>query len=262
MVLLEKIAGWWQAEKSDLRASNSGQFFNAADQLRSQFAGIIGLMTKVFLPRMRNADVMHKELASKLLSEMEQSGFCILAAVPMELFIAPQRLGEVASKIRGGIISNKDSDAKEAMAGLFLWLAHAQRGGIAAPPDDLLGTLITKVKTRVQPALVDAFAQTAAIIRQMPSALEEPHIIELSVGLDYLLTETKFSDPFISEEKEGHRLIANSKAPFFRRYACALAFQIYCWCLREDKSIPNAILKWKEVAETDMLPEVRLEWES
>jgi len=261
VVLLKKAASWWQEEKAELRASKSGQMFDAPDQLRSQFEGIIELMAKVILPRLKDADSLAKELAIGLLSEMEQCSFCILAAIPVQLFINPQLFDEVTSKLRGGLISNIGRDAEEAMVGLYFWLAHAQQQRIAAPPDDLLGALVNKVKTRTQPALVSALAQMGAIVRQLPDVLKDGHVRELSVGLDYLLTETKFTDPFIRDELEARRLIPNAEIPPFRRYASALASQIYSWCLREKKPMPVAILKWKEIAAIDVLPEVRFEWE-
>jgi hypothetical protein len=262
LVLLKKFLCWWQDEKAELRMSKGGQLFDPADQLRSQFEDIINLMAKVVLPRIKDADVALKEPAGKLLSEMEQAGFCILAAVPMELFIDAQLFVEAASKIRGGLISNRELEARKAMAGLFFWLAHAHRGAIAAPPNDLLATLINKIKTRTQPALVNALGQMSAIIRTMPNVLNDGDIGELSIGLDYLLTETSFSNPSASEEKDGRRSMPISMIPDSRRYASALAFQIYFWCLRARKPISSPIQKWKEAAISDVLLEVRAEWEN
>ncbi len=260
VVLLKKAVEWWQDEKVELIETSSDQLFSAPDQLRSQFADIINLMAQVLLPRLQNADTAAKELANALLSEMEQGGFCILAAVPGELFIRPQLFEEASSKIRAGLISNKETDAEQSIFGLVSWLAHANRGRIAAPPEDLLASLVNKVKTRTQPGLVNALAQAGVIVRDFPQALNERHISELSIGLDYLLTETKFDDPFASGEQEARRLIPNARVPLFRGYASVLAFQIYSFCLRARKPVPPAILKWKEASEGDVLPEVRFEW--
>ncbi len=262
VVFLRKAARWWQDEKAGLRALKSGQMFEAPDQIKSQFQGIIGLMTKVLLPRMKDADTDAKSLAIGLLTEMEQCGFCILDAVSMELFIMPQMFDEAASKIRGGLISNNESDAKEAMAGLFLWLIHAEKRRIATPPDDLLAALVNKIKTRTEPALINALAQVSVILRELAVVLNDEHIAELVIGLDYLLTESKFAEPFVTEEQDARRSIPNAKVPIFRKYANSLAFQIYSRCVHEKKPIPATILKWKEVGESDVLPEVRFEWES
>jgi hypothetical protein len=260
--LINSLNSWWQEEKADLRGRKNGQWFNPHDQLREQFEEMVKIIANALLPRMSEAEARTKDQTSALLSEMEKQGFCILAAVPMQLFINHGSVDEAASRIRGGLISNDESIVQQAIRGLFLWLAHSQRGKLTAPPEDLLVTQINKVKTRAHPALVDAIAWAASIIESIPSAVTDLHVADLAIGLEYLFLETALSGPFIADVDDAARLIPVAKLPVFRKYACELASGINAWCINLKKPVPASILKWKQASQTDVLPEVRAAWAS
>jgi hypothetical protein len=260
--LINNLNSWWQEEKTEVGGRKNAQLFSSHSELREQFEEMIKIIANALLPRMGETEAGTKDMTSALLSEMEMQGFCILAAVPMQLCIKHGSVDEAASRIRGGLISNDEGIVQQAIRGLFLWLAYSQRGKLPAPPEDLLVTQINKVKTRAHPALVDAIGWTASIIESMPSLVNDFHVADLGIGLEYLFLETALSSPFTADLDDAGRLIPVTKVPLFRKYASELASRINAWCASVKKPVPATILKWKKAAQADVLPEVRAAWQS
>lgn len=259
--LLEKVVAWWDDEKEGLQDERTIGFFNIAGILREQFTGLVRLMSEVILPRLADVDEGAKTLAERLLSEMEQSGICVLLALPMTLFIYPDSSDEIARNLRVGLNSMGDDEIRGAIAGICYWLIHGSRQKIPAPPNDLLNGLVNMVVSRRQPGLNSAIGNFAVVVRRLPELLNETQVEYLCIALEYLIKETELPN---KQEREMISSLSTtipiSDRPAYRRLAAELAYRLFVWFTSKDEQVPQILIKWKEICANDPLPEVRQVW--
>ena len=259
--LLGKAVAWWDDEKEELQDERTIGFFNIAGILREQFTGLVRLMSEVILPRLADVDEGTKALAERLLSEMEQSGICVLLALPMTLFIYPNSSDKIARKLRVGLNSMEDDEIRGAIAGICYWLIHGSRQNIPAPPDDLLNGLVNMVVSRRQPGLNSAIGNLAVIARRLPELLSGSQVEYLCIALEYLIKETELPN---RQEREMISSLSTTipidDRPKYRRLAAELAYRIFVWFTSKNEQVPQILIKWKEICADDPLPEVRQMW--
>ncbi|KAF5437244.1 SIR2-like domain-containing protein [Candidatus Methanophagaceae archaeon] len=259
--LLKKADGWWNDEKEDLQDEFINKHSSIADTVRAHFSGLVELMAGVILPRLADADEETKTLAGRLLSEMEQSGFCVLSALPMTLFIDPNSYDEIVRKLRVGLNSMKEVEVRGSAFGIFRWLVHGSRHGIPAPPDDLLNELVNRVFTRRQPGLDSAIGQLSVIVWRLPDLLNESQMGSLCVALEYLIKETELPKRQDRETISGLCItIPINDRPEYRKLAAELAYRLFILFTSRNKEVPPILIKWKEICQNDPLPEVRKVW--
>ena len=246
------------------------QLLNKADTWRdkgkgeSQDESIIGcppirvqLMAEVILPRLKDVDKETKALANSLLSEMEQSGFCVLYALPMTLFINPDSYDEIVRKLQDGLNSLKEGEVRDSAFGIFRWLVHGSRQSISAPPDDLLNELVNRVVTRRQPGLDSAIQRVSEIVRRLPELLNEGQIESLYFALGCLIKETELPEIQGREAMSRVRLtIPITDRPEYRKLAAELAYRLFSHVTMADKEVP-VLIEWKKICQDDPLPEVK-----
>jgi hypothetical protein len=260
--LLKKADGWWNDEKEDLQDEFINRPYSIADTVRAQFSDLVELMADVILPRLADAEEETKTLAGRLLSEMEQSGLCVLSALPMTLFIYPNSYDEIARKLRVGLNSMKEEEVRGSTFGIFMWLVHGSRQCIPTPPDDLLNELVNRVvTTRRQPGLDSAIGQLSVIVWRLSNLLNESQIESLCIALEYLIKETEL--PKRQDRKAISGLcitIPINDRPIYRELAADLAYGLFILFTSKNKEVPQILLKWKEICQNDPLPEVRRVW--
>jgi hypothetical protein len=258
--LLTKAVAWWDEEKGELHEP-TGVSFSPSDILRDQFSSLIPLMAEVILPRLGTTEEKTNAKALKLLSEMEQSGFCVLSALPMILFVDPDSYDEIAQKVRAGLNSTKQEEVRYSIFGLFNWLAHGIRKNIATPPVDLLNELVNRVVTRRQPALNSAIGRLSVIVRRLPELLNEDQMESLCIALEYLIKETEL--PARQDREAISKLcttIPIDERPEYRELGARLAYWLFVQFTSKNKTVPQILIKWKEICQSDPLPEVRRVW--
>lgn len=261
--LLKKAVAWWDDEK-ELREKDVTRSFYI--NLRERFSGSVRLMlqiilSQIILPRLAEVEEETKTLARKLLSEMEQSGFCVLSALPMISFIDPNSYDEIARKLRAGLNSMKQEEVHDSISSLFNWLVYGIRQSIPTPPADLLNELVNRVVTRRQPGLDSTIGQLSVIVRRIPELLNESQMESLCVALEYLVKETELPD------KQNRETISNlsiqipvNDRPEYRKLAAELAYRLFIQFTSKNKEVPRILIKWKEICQNDPLPEVRQVW--
>jgi hypothetical protein len=260
--LLQKVAAWWDDEKGELREDDVSSIFSVSGKLREQFSSLVELMALVILPRLRDVDTKTKNLARRVLSEMEQSGFDVQPALPMVLFIDPASYDEVTQKLRIGLISLERKEVRAAISGLCNWLAQSFKQYIPAPPADLLNDLVNKVVARRQPGLDVAVGQLSMLIKRLPELLNGSQIEALCVALEYLAKETELPSKLERETiSDLSTIIAISDRPEYRALAAELAHQLFIYFTSRNKEVPSILVKWREICQNDPLPEVRRVWQ-
>ena len=253
--LLKKALNWWNDEKAELQDNF------IADTIREQFLGLVELMADVILPRLADANKETKALAGRLLSDMEQSGLCVLSALPMTLFINPNSYDEITRKLRYGLNSTKEVEVRDYTFGIFRWLVYGGRQYIPTPPDDLLNELVNRVVTRRQPGLDSAIRCVSDIVRRLPELLDENQIESLCVALDYLIKDTELPERHDREAISRVCLtIPINDRPESRKLAAELAYRLFSQFTSKNEEVPQILIEWKEICQDDPLPEVRRVW--
>lgn len=258
--VLTKAVAWWDEEKGELHELARG-LFSAADTLRDQFSSLIPLMAEVILPRLGTTEEEANAKALRLLSEMEQMGFCMLSALPMTLFVDPDSYDEMARKVRAGLNSTKQEEVPSAVRGVFYWLVHGDRKTIAPPPSDLLSELVNRAVTRRQPGLNSVIGGLSGIIRRLPELLNEAQMESLCIALEYLIGETDL--PNKRDREAVTRLcttIPVDERPEYRTLAAGLAYWLSVRFHSKNKDVPQILATWREICKNDFLPETRRVW--
>jgi len=260
--LLRKAAAWWDDEKAELQEGSIAGFPGIAGTLRQQFADLVPLMSQIILPRLVDVEEDEtKDLARRLLSEMEQSGFCVLSALPVVLFIDPNSHDEIALKLRVGLNSMKPEEVRDSIIGLFNWLVYGNRQSIPVPPADLLNELVNRVVTRRQPGLNSAIGQLSVIVRRLPELLNGSQMESLCIALEYLVKETELpnrQDRAITSNL--FTVVPINDRPEYRKLAVELAHRLFVHFTSSNKEVPQILIRWKEIGQNDPLPEVRRAW--
>ncbi len=263
--LLNKLIEWWEEQKEkDL----TKQSFIGNDDLSLQqndFENnsncLVALISQVILPRLTDSEQKIQDRAIKLLDELEEAGFCVLAALPMTLFVAPDSGEAIARKLRKGLVSVKLEKANSSIDGLYYWLLYSEKQILPPPPMDLLDELVRVVRLR-QPSFNQAIDRVTEIIKRFPQRFNESQLEYLLITLEYLLEETRvLSWDELHEINEKNLTIPMGDRFEYRVLASQLAYQLLELFEAKNKDIPDVIKQWQEASENDILPEIKAIWE-
>lgn len=260
--LLSKIAEVWDDLKGLLGESGKNLREYRWGSLDSQFSGLVRLLNTTILPKIRQLqNNTIEKLILRLLSEMESLGVNVLSAYPFVLVVDSNYYEQITAMLREGIISPNPSKVHDALTGIFHWVCCSRTENCLSPPEDLLNELVHKISTRRQPELDKALDVAAAIVERLPDTFSQEQLQELYIGLEYLSVETDLAH---EHERELHQnppeFISLDDKPDIRRYSAILTHCLYDYCITSGKSVPDVLLKWKQICETDPLPEVRKAW--
>ena len=261
ITLLKKSIVLWNDEKEGLKERDIEGLYDIGDTLKKQFLDLMKLMAGIVLPRLASVDEETKILAKTLLYEMEQSGLCVLTALPMTLYIDPNSYNEVAKKLRDGLNSMEETKAENSIIGLFYWLVHSARQKIPIPPLDLGNELINRVVARRQPALNVAIRYLAVLVWRLPQLFNESQMDSVSIALEYLIKETELPSRRDQETSNNFSsMIPTKDLPEYRALSASLAYWLFVQYKNTEKEIPQILLKWQEICKNDPLPEVKRAW--
>ncbi len=222
---------------------------------------LVVLISQVILPRLTDSDEETKNRAIELLDELEEAGFCLLAALPMTLFVAPDSGEAIARKLRKGLVSVKSEEVTESIDGLYNWLLYNDKQILPPPPMDLIDKLVRVVLLR-QPSFNQAINIVTEIIKRFPHLFNQRQLEYLLITLEYLLEETRvLSWDELHEINEKNLTIAMGDRFEYRILASQLAYQLLKLFEAENKNIPDIIKQWQEASENDILPEIKAIWE-
>ena len=251
VVLLDKTISWWNDQKRFLTQADAVPL--VADNLRADFAGLVDLLMKVIVPRLKVEDVENLKRAIVLIEELEQAGIVVLPVLPL-VSVDSNLYNEVRHKIQSGLLSNDPIQVDGALLGLRDWIIYSLRGNLPSPPPYFLDQMIVFIAERRVIGLETALMYMTDLLITVPNIFEERHLELILLGMAALIRET---DPEGSVE-DG--FIDSADKPRVRRRAVKLANELWRRYQYLGKPIPEAIERWKIIGETDPLAFVRKAW--
>jgi hypothetical protein len=264
--LFKKIKNRWDEEKTDFQSELkeipfASSFFR--ENIEAEISELISLLGFVILPKISAIEdkECQKEI-TRLIDDMDKYGACVLSILPLILLIDQNRFDNIAHKLRMGLLSSKEIEAESAIFGITVWVRNAENKKIPPIPRDLLTELMNKVVTRRQPGLFHAIHAVNEIIKIKPQLLEnEQNRSSICEALEYLFKDTEIPLDQSDEKREQYKTAVPFNAlPHFRELSAILAYTLFKYFESNKKTIPDILLKWKEVSQTDTLPEVRSAW--
>jgi len=259
--LLTKSASWWDENKTDLQDPLVVNEPSIQDRFRGELSQIVSMFTEIVLPRLPKLATDSKDVALRVLAEMEHEGFSTSLAEPMTLYANPDRYEQVSRKMRFGLLASDANEVSNCIHGIFIWILHGSKGAIAGPPEDLSIELANIVIARRQPGLITALDKVCTILRRMPQTFRQDQILALCVSLEYLKTETELpTDPEAFRRFAAHPTIALEDRPSCRERSARLAYAIHSHLKRNNLETPPVLSEWEQICRVDPFPEVRSAW--
>jgi hypothetical protein len=259
--LLRKIVSVWEEEKQVLAPYLAGGAIDAFDGIAQRIEVRLRLVSEVLMPRMVKANDEDKVAAKTLISEIGQTGACTSFALPTLLYVDPDLREEIVRKITADITSGDPGRARSAAHGIYLWVAHANLDGIAAPPDDLLDKLINRSLSRKPAALNTVLSSLRDLLRYYPEVFSDRQLDAIGVSLQNLLEDTQLP-PHGAMEREDQlaALLPVEWRPDYRQRTAQLAYRLSQAYTARNRNVPDVIRQWEQVCRDDPLPEVRAAW--
>ncbi len=261
--ILRRSAAWWDENRSDLNDPEITTLFSTGDDLRAELSKLVPLFADVILPRLSAAQESDKNMALRVLREMEEEGFCIFSCAPATLFIDHDhvRHDDVARHLRLGLNASGADEVVGCIQGFSLWFLYAHKGALPDPPKDLLQELVTMVSSRRRPGLELAMQKLSFIIRRMTDQVSQEMVSSLCVGLEYLKKETELPADLDKElTSSSHPTIPIERRPDCRKDSAYLAQALYSHVSSLGGEIPRILTEWQDICRSDPLPEVRDAW--
>jgi hypothetical protein len=251
VALLDKAISWWNDQKRFLTQADA--FPLVADSLRADFDGLVDLLMKVIVPRLKVGDVENLKRAIGLIEELDQAGIVVLPVLPL-LSVDSNLYNEVRSKIQSGLLSNDPIQVDGALLGLRDWIIYSRRGNLPSPPPYFLDQMIVFIADRRVIGLERALMYMTDLLITVPDKFEEMHLELVLLGMNALTRETDL------EGSVDDGFIDSADKPRVRRRAAKLANQLWRYYQDLGKPIPDAVERWKIIGETDPLAFVRKAW--
>jgi hypothetical protein len=261
VLLLNRAIEWWNGVETMISVNRERRRWRDSHELSVKVYDLMKFLAVVVLPRLNTASDELKAEAVALIFRVESAGFSIYSALPNILYVAPARYDLIMQKMREGLNSVKADESRDAIIGTYFWLLHSSLGDFPAPPDDFFNELINKVAFRRQPSLESAIAQTAVVVKELPQLITPQVVESLTTGLQYLLAETELPDEFEREAiPNSGSTIPIQERPALRAASAGLARRLFVFMTEAGREIPDVIVRWRDVALNDRLPEVRRAW--
>jgi hypothetical protein len=216
----------------------------ASDNIRRQFLQLADLFALVLLPRLANADTEVKESVKKILSEMDAENLFPLSSLPGKLYVAPEEVEKVFSKVLIGLRSADGETVASAAHGARNWLFYARKGGLVMFPERLLDELINIAVLRRQPGLLSVIKILTWTAEIMPEALGASHFEDLTMALEFLKTETGAAILNQPADDGENLIIREDEKAAFQNPCERLAKAIKQHCETAGKPLPAAINFW------------------
>jgi hypothetical protein len=262
---LIKIKDWWNNHKKDIidlyRVKNN----LISNDLSKVIKVITICLSKVVLPRLKDAEEDIKQKAKSLISEWEEAKISVLSISPMTLFIESDDVTkDITRKLRFGLSSLNSEEIDNAIIGIEYWLICSQQEQIPEPPPELLNDLVNKIFHRRSPRLNFAIYILGHIIKKFPNILTQNQLESLLFSLEFILQETRLPDNWQDWKlfnEDINSIIEIEDRPEYMRLTAYLALQLYQLFEKLEIKIPKILIDWKKTCLNSVLPEVRKVWE-
>ena len=252
IILLEKTVAWWDEQKQFL--DDAAGLPMISDGLRRDFAGVIDLLMKVILPRLRTETDKAVALAVRLVTELDDIGIVVLPVLPRFLFLQPGRYQEVATRIQAGLFSKEPAEIDGALLGLRDWIIYSREGDLPAPPGHFLDHFVGYVAGRLPIGIDRALMYLTDLLITVPEVVEAKHLEMILLGLQNLISETDGRVSAMAGD------IETPDKPYVRIKAAKLARQLSRYYQDRSVTLPPIIEEWRIACENDPLAQVRRAW--
>jgi len=255
VLLLKKIAEFWDEQKVICYGIKNEGYLKNFEEGFKQIGNIIDIFPLIILPRLKkDLDKGTKQLIKRILSEMEQAGFSILSALLIRFLVSENSYDDILYSTSHGLNSTEENIVSQAILGIYYWLIYGERNIIPSAPQKLIIEFFHKIANRSQPALDLAITKASEIVENLPGQLKQEHVNSLLSALDYLIEDTEFHD-FGVERGLGTYCskIPVTKRLEYRRLSVNLAKVVFKYLDAKGEKIPEQILKWKEVWESEFV---------
>ncbi len=260
-LIAQKVITYWDTWKDDIiNVINEKSYYNEQDHIIERIRQMMEIIGHVIFHYYKSDKTYLLNKLINITETFEEKGIGLTRNLPFYLIQKPEMENHVASIIRKDMNSISLNKIRDAIVGLFYWLVLYSQEKIKEPPKDILNELINRIVTRRQPGLDVAIKQTAIIFWRIPSIIKEQHISDISIGLEYLLTETKYETDINSSSETLSDFFTLEEIPHYRALCSELSKRIYDYLTERDFIIPATIDKWKTEAINDRLPEVKKIW--
>jgi hypothetical protein len=142
---------WWREEGKTLSTNREDAFIGPA--LNVRVALILNVIGRAVLPRCSPGDSLSVQ-SRDFLMELGDAGFPIERTLPFLPRPYPELRESVAEAMDRGMASPEIEKANSASRGLYLWMTQREECGGVAPPAELVQSLGSTIRGRLQPALL------------------------------------------------------------------------------------------------------------
>jgi tetratricopeptide (TPR) repeat protein len=194
--IIEIAMRWWNSEGHSLclRETPPPHMF-VGDSVRERVESMISLISTAIPYLSAPPDGLQEQIDS-LIRETEAVGFATEQAAVSQLKLHPAHADTVATRIRQALVAPRRAQVRSGINALHLWLLGAKTFAFPTVPTDLIHELGNIIAARRQPALHAVIGFCRVLIKDFPEMADKGFFDSVSLGLEYLLEETKYrSDP-------------------------------------------------------------------
>lgn len=240
--LLKNISNWLNIIPEEKISSNKshGVFYDISNTIIKFFSCLAEIVVYIDIPQ-QTAEILFNKM-NYLLSHNIYT-YHVVGILSKSI---PNKIDEIHTFLRKGIISDIPENNEHAMFGLFIWLKQSLKYKVSqlnTPSDDLVREIGLSIATRKQTNLIQALLSSIIIFKYGEKATQDIISSLVLEGLEYLILEECYS-------------VAHNRPEFVP------IIRLNCIRLAHLMSINGyknelIILKWLNEANNDPLPEVR-----
>ncbi len=251
-----KACNWWGNDKGVFEMVNPGEPFGPmrADSVLNTLRRLGDFLARAVLPKMVWADESEWQQLLDWIQEMRGVSVFPTVALPYMLFQRPLEVETIGKTI----IADLDSDVEDRVAAAAKaarhWTHLSVIHCVPAPPPSLLTALIERVMFRRKPGIHSCLWQLSCLIREQAETITSSQVSLLCASLTpwHQATILPVPDDGLGEFPEAER-------PDLRARVGDLAGALHIWHTKfaPEAPEPPAVLLWRNLCATDVLPEIR-----
>lgn len=256
--ILNNSIQWWDSDKNmlDIIENGSGPFPSTAQEFRSRFYRVIGLLAEFIGPQLPyELDVKIKSEISRLLEEMNNNGLSTMEAEVRLIHLFPDQNDRLIESIKLSLTSDKHETVVRGLRAISNIIFNTPHSIYTENPlkPQALRLLSQFIMWTSNKPVISALNIITRILRNKPDIFESELRCAAVNRLDKLFIQTDLN----LEESD---LIFDDRLEM-RAKGSMTAAELYKYYKSQHSEIPNIITKWKEnCSSPDEFSELRNPW--
>jgi len=254
--LYVKAFSWWQNDRAIFDSVKEGVGFGlfSAEPVLKTLERIGQFLSRAILPRMEWANEENWQQLIGWLKDARQFGAYPTLALPYILINRPEHIDGFDGIIFEDLNSNIEAAVASAAMATRHWIHLSSIKKVPPPPQRILSTLIERVILRRKPGIMMSIYHLSYLIMEKRDFMGHTQIASLISSLMAWHDATILP---VSDEIDGE--FSEVERPDLRAVIGQLASALAIWHVKMAPSTvePSALKFWREICETDPLPEVR-----